>query len=69
MGFLPDSNPHKLMINYSMIKLSPHPLNISILLLPVYEDVNVEEMWNRWTDRWTNPNYGMIRAGIEKLFM
>ncbi len=25
MGFLPDSQPHKLMINYGMIKLAPYP--------------------------------------------
>ena len=28
MGFLPDSNRHKLRINYSMIKSSPYPLYI-----------------------------------------
>ncbi len=28
MGFLPDSHPHKLMINYSIIQLSPYPLYI-----------------------------------------
>ena len=31
MGFLPDSHSHKLMINYSMTKLSPNPLFISML--------------------------------------
>ena len=31
MGFLPDSHPHKLMMNYSMIKLSLYPVHISML--------------------------------------
>ncbi len=33
MGFLPDSHPHKLMINYSMINLSLYSLYISMLSL------------------------------------
>ena len=51
MGFLPDSHPHKLMINYSMIK----------------SWIDFTQLhFSQQTDGQTNPNYSMIRPVFTK---
>ena len=53
MGFLPDSHPHKLMINYSMMKLPPYPLFISML----------SSATNLWPSHFPRSRYGTDVSG------
>ncbi len=65
MGFLPDSHPHKLMINYSMIKSCIDFTSQnwpSLTFLPSFGSIGpktAEKLADRQTDGWTNPNYSM----------